>query len=82
MKQYCRYCANSVLNDGFFFCEEKNKCYPLEKAKRLNHCKGFVFNQNDLLRMDESGNFAQYKPREYCKAHEKGDNFENFSLFE
>lgn len=81
MKQYCRYCCEAVLNDGFFFCEKEYKCYPLEKAKRQNHCKDFDFNPYDLLRMDKNGNFVQYKPREH-KPHEKKVKMENYSLFE
>lgn len=71
MKQYCRYCENATPCDGNFVCEANAPCgnngcgreYPEEKAKRLNHCKAFEFNPNDLLREDEHGNFRQYHPR-------------------
>mgnify|MGYP003619515471 CR=1 FL=1 len=76
MNQYCRYCCNAVICDVVgFVCVAKAPCgnngagkiYSEEKAKRINHCKSFQFNSNDLLTCDEYGNFKQYKPREPYK---------------
>lgn len=74
MKQYCRYCANAIDYDSTLICEAKAPCgndgagrgYDMEKAKRLNKCKHFEFNPNDLLGQTSDGRFRQYKPH---KAH-------------
>jgi len=78
MKQYCRYCANALDYNGEavdFICEADAPCgnngagqfYPADKAKRINKCKHFIFNENDIFRYDENGNFVTYKPREHSK---------------
>ena len=72
MKQYCRYCCNAIDYMDVLVCRADAPCgnngsgatHPMEKAKRLNHCKHFEFNPNDLLGCDADGNFRQYKPRE------------------
>lgn len=71
MKQYCRYCANAIDYDDMLVCEAEAPCgnngsgkvYSMVKAKRLNRCKSFEFNPNDLLSCDPDGSFRQYKPR-------------------
>ena len=78
MKQYCRYCMFAIDYDGSLICQAnapcgKNgsgKCYDIEKAKRMNKCKHFEFNSNDLLGALENGNFRQYKPREAYESKE------------
>jgi hypothetical protein len=42
--------------------------YNIEKAKRLNKCKHFEFNPNDLLGQTPDGGFRQYKPRKEHKS--------------
>ena len=72
MKQYCRYCMFAIDYDGSLICQAIATCgnngsgrsYDLEKSKRINNCKHFEFNPNDLLGALENGNFRQYKPRE------------------
>ena len=65
MRQYCRYCVNAnIVGDDIFYCSPKNEVYGIEKSKRVNKCKLWEFNENDLWRMDENGNFKTYKPRE------------------
>lgn len=76
MKQYCRYCANALDYDGMLICEAKAPCgnngagkgYDMEKAKRLNKCKHFEFNLNDLLGQMPDGSFRQYRPRKAYKS--------------
>ncbi len=74
MKQYCRYCANALDYNGEcedFLCEADAPCgnngcgrfYPASKAKRLNRCKHFVFNPNDIFSAAPDGSFRQYQPR-------------------
>ena len=64
MNQYCRYCANAnVVDDELFYCQPKHEVYGMDKSKRINKCKLFDFNENDLWRCDENGNFETYKPR-------------------
>lgn len=64
MNQYCRYCARAALADeDCFYCDVDHQIYDENKAKRVNKCKDFEFNPNDIFRCDEYGNFAQYKPR-------------------
>lgn len=78
MRQYCRYCANAIDYLDVLVCEAKAPCgkngcgktYPMEKAKRLNKCKHFEFNPNDLLGQLPDGGYRQYKPRE---AYERKD---------
>lgn len=71
MNQYCRYCMNAIDYDDMLICKAEAPCgkygsgksYSMEKAKRLNKCKHFDFNPNDLLWQNEDGTFRQYKPR-------------------
>jgi hypothetical protein len=75
MKQYCRYCAHALEYDGSMICDASAPCgnnssgasYPIEKAKRLNKCKHFEFNPNDLLGQFSNGRFRQYQPRNKTK---------------
>lgn len=75
IKQYCRYCNNALDYNGEatdFLCETDNRFYPASKAKRINKCKNFEFNENDIFRYDADGNFATYKPRDkYAKRQPK-----------
>jgi hypothetical protein len=49
MKQYCRYCNNAnLVGDDIFYCQPKNEVYGIEKSKRVNKCKLWEFNENDL----------------------------------
>lgn len=87
MKQYCRYCANAHDYDDTLICTADAPCgrngsgqgYPMSKAKRLNRCKHFEFNPNDLLGCDENGNFRQYKPRDtYIKSESYARQYKLF----
>ena len=60
MKQYCRYCANCVYGDCVY-CSEHKKVMSEASAKRVNHCKDFIFNKIDALGCDLD---KKYKPRE------------------
>ena len=83
MKQYCRYCANAnIVGDDIFYCQPKNEVYGIEKSKRINKCKLWEFNENDLWRMDEQGNFQTYKPRVSYRERQKAEKVENYSLWE
>jgi len=76
MKQYCRYCANALDYDGMLICEANAPCgnngsgrgYDIDKAKRINKCKHFEFNPNDLLGANPDGGFRQYQPRKEYKS--------------
>ena len=57
MKQYCRYCSNCIVGDAVY-CEALNKTMSEEKAKRVNRCKEFVFNEIDVFDLEK-----RYKPR-------------------
>ena len=57
MKQYCRYCSNCIVGDAVY-CEALNKTMSEEKAKRVNRCKQFIFNEIDVFDLDK-----RYKPR-------------------
>lgn len=83
MNQYCRYCNNAnLIGDDIFYCQPKDEVYGIEKSKRINKCKDFDFNENDLWRCDENGNFQTYCPRRREKKTEDvGTKFENLSLF-
>lgn len=61
MKQYCRYCSNCIVGDAVY-CETLNKTMSEEKAKRLNRCKEFVFNEIDVFDLEK-----RYKPRKEKK---------------
>jgi hypothetical protein len=71
MTQYCRYCFYAVNYEDTLICMAKAPCgnngaghqYPLEKAKRVNHCRSFEFNPLDLLSDNPDGSFREYKPR-------------------
>lgn len=81
MKQYCRYCVNAIDYDGMLICEADAPCgnngagkgYDIDKARRLNMCKHFEFNSNDLLGQNPDGSFRQYKPRGEHKAKQAED---------
>ena len=59
MKQYCRYCTNCIYGD-VVYCEELEKIMAYSSAKKVNHCKHFVFNEIDALGGDLN---KVYKPR-------------------
>lgn len=65
MNQYCRYCCNAHWRDeGVFYCDKKNDFFSEEKAKHINRCKDFDFNENDLFGFREDGTFRTYRPRD------------------
>lgn len=83
MTQYCRYCNNAnLVGDDIFYCQPKNEVYGIEKSKRVNHCREFELNENDLWRCDENGNFETYKPRGPYQRREPVPEIDNMSLFE
>lgn len=83
MTKYCRYCNNAnLVGDDIFYCQPKNEVYGIEKSKRVNHCREFDFNENDLWRCDENGNFETYKPRGPYQKREPVPELDNMSLFE
>lgn len=57
MKQYCRYCTLCVYGDAVY-CSKKEKTMSEEKAKRVNNCKDFDFNEIDVFNPERI-----YKPR-------------------
>lgn len=57
MKQYCRYC-NHCINGDAVYCEVLKMTMSEEKAKRVNRCKEFVFNEIDVFDLEK-----RYKPR-------------------
>lgn len=57
MKQYCRYC-NHCINGDAVYCEVLKITMSEEKAKRVNRCKEFVFNEIDVFDLEK-----RYKPR-------------------
>ena len=61
MKRYCRYWSNCIVGDAVY-CEALNKTMSEEKAKRVNHCKEFVFNEIDVFDLKK-----RYKPRKAKK---------------
>ena len=74
MNQYCRYCANALDYNGEatdFICEADAPCggdgagimYPASKAKRINKCRYFVFNELDIFGQLEDGSFKKYHPQ-------------------
>lgn len=59
MKQYCRYCCNACLNDDeLAYCRYKDEMLEGPALRRLNHCKGFLFCEIDVLTQTRI-----YKPR-------------------
>lgn len=60
MTQYCRYCSNCHYGD-VVYCDIKNKTMSIEKAKRVNHCKDFDFNELDVFYDGDMDKV--YKPR-------------------
>ena len=64
MKQYCRYCSHCIYGD-FVYCEENEETMSEEKAKRVNKCKHFEFNEMDVFDSDK-----KYKPRKSKKAND------------
>lgn len=61
MKQYCRYCNHCIVGD-VVYCEALKITMCEEKAKRVNHCKEFVFNEIDVFDLEK-----RYKPRKAKK---------------
>lgn len=57
MKQYCRYCANCHYGD-FCYCDILKKLILESKAKAVNKCKYFKFNEIDVFDINK-----KYKPR-------------------
>ena len=57
MKQYCRYCSNCIVGDAVY-CETLKMTMTEEKAKRVNQCKHFIFNEIDVFDLEK-----RYKPR-------------------
>lgn len=61
MKQYCRYCAHCHYADDVY-CDIKNGRISESKAKAVNHCKDFEFNEIDVF---YAGDMTKvYKPKE------------------
>lgn len=82
MNQYCRYCANCCIteNESIIWCEVKMEIYSASKAKRLNKCKDFDFNPNDVFGQNEDGTFKQYNPREKYRKHDKAEELEQIQI--
>lgn len=53
MKQYCRYCSYCCYGD-VAYCEKQKKTMSDEKAKRVNQCKDFEFNEIDVFNPDKT----------------------------
>lgn len=91
MNQYCRYCVYALDYNGEatdFICEADAPCgnngagqfYLASKAKRINKCKNFAFNSNDIFRTMPNGDFAQYQPRDKITKKDKSEISEQISL--
>lgn len=75
MKQYCRYCSHCHYGD-YVYCDVKKKTMPENRAKAVNSCKDFDFNEIDVF---YEGDMSKvYKPREPKKKQCDGQ----VSLFE
>lgn len=65
MKQYCRYCNNAVqVDDGIIYCAAYKQTLTEVKAKRVNSCKRFIFNEIDAFDLAR-----KYKPIEQRKSN-------------
>lgn len=50
MKQYCRYCAlYNQVDDDICYCSESKQTFSGAKARRVNKCKSFLFNEIDVF---------------------------------
>ncbi len=61
MKQYCRYCSHCHYGDAVY-CDAKRKTMPESRAKSVNNCKDFDFNEIDVFYAGDMNKV--YKPRE------------------
>ena len=77
MKQYCRYCVHCHTGNGNW-CDAKEREFSDAYFKRLNNCKLFDFCEIDAFMENPN----PYKPRSPYKKYERGEQTENFSLFE
>lgn len=48
MKHYCRYCSHCCSGD-VVYCEKLKRAMSEDKAKRVNNCKDFEFNEIDVF---------------------------------
>jgi hypothetical protein len=63
MKQYCRYCANAILQgDDVVYCEPKDEMRDKKNCITSNECKKFELNPLDVFDIDK-----EYKPRKAYK---------------
>lgn len=77
MKQYCRYCNNAVqVDDSIIYCVADKQVMPEAKAKRVNRCKRFIFNEIDVFDLDR-----KYTPIEQRKTNRPADGGQ-ISLFD
>lgn len=53
MIQYCRYCSYCCYGD-VVYCEKYKKTMAEERAKRVNKCKDFEFNEIDVFNPDHT----------------------------
>ena len=64
MKQYCRYCTLCTqVDDDICYCEKSRGTFRGTKARRVNNCKDFVFNELDVFDIEH-----KYKPVESKKS--------------
>ena len=60
MRQYCRYCNHCHYGDAVY-CDVKEKTMPESRAKAVNNCIHFVFNELDVF---YGGDMSKvYKPQ-------------------
>ena len=76
MKKYCRYCSYAfIAEENCIYCEVKKDLINNQKAKLINKCKDFNFNEIDVFDIKNI-----YKPRSEYKHVKK--TYEQLTLFE
>ena len=76
MKQYCRYCAHCCYGD-VVYCEIYNKTMSEKKAKQVNKCKDFIFNEIDVITLNKTYKPREAKQNDNLTIFDLGGNYEN-----
>lgn len=66
MKQYCRYCSYCSYGD-VVYCSKYDETMKEEKAKRINNCKEFDFNEIDVFNLEHTYKERKTKEIEQLK---------------
>lgn len=60
MKQYCRYCVLcNQVDDDICYCSESKRTFDGAKARRVNKCKDFIFNEIDVFDLERKYNSVE-----------------------